>query len=152
MGARCRIALERRKSLLRFPFIEQKLRQLLDAALIRGLARQQIAQDGFRFVLVVLQAVQPGEPQSRIAVGGIEPHDFAVLLGGARDRVTLARGVAHIAECSHVNASEQAVRAQIVGVLGQNRLRLGHRVANSVATGNKFPPAHRRFAGCWDRA
>ena len=124
--------MQRGDRFLRFPFIQQKLRQLLDAVFVCRFAREQVAQNGFGLVLLVLQAVQAREPERGIGVGGIEAKDFAVLLGGVRERVVLPGGVAQIAERAHVDSREQAARGQIVRVLGENRIRFGHRVANPL--------------------
>ena len=145
-------ALQRRDRLLRFPFIQQKLRQLLDAILIRRFAREQGSQHGFRLVLLILQAVQAREPQRGIGVRGIQANDFAVLLGGMRERVALPRGVAQIAERAHVDSREQAPRRQIVRVLGQNRLRLDHRVANPLGLVINFGKLVADLLAVWDRA
>src|ERR1700719_4071012 len=82
--------------------------------------------------MLVLQAVQAREPESGIGVDGIQAKDFAVLLDRVRDRVALARCVAQIAERTYVDSGEQTPRWEIVRVLCQNRLRLDHRVTNSL--------------------
>ena len=105
---------------------------MLDAVLVCRFAREQGAQNGLRLVLLVLQAVQAREPERGIGVGGIEAQDFAVLLGGVHERVALPCGVAQIAERAYVDSREQAPRGKIVRVLGENRIRLGHRVANPL--------------------
>ena len=130
VGARCKILCKTVNGVLRFPFVEQKLRQLFDAIFIFRLARQQGAQHGFGLVVVVLQAVEPREPQRGVGIGGIEAQDFGILLGGARQRVLLRRSVTQIAQGADVDARQQAVRAKIFRIPGQHGLRFGHGVAN----------------------
>src|SRR6202043_846752 len=50
---------ERGDGLLRFPFVEQELRQLLDGIFIFGFVGKQSAENAFRLVVLVLQAVEP---------------------------------------------------------------------------------------------
>ena len=69
-----------------FAFIEKKLGQLLNRGFVVGIAFQNSTQHFFRLVMLVLQAIETGEPERRFRIRGIEADHFLEFLNGAIDR------------------------------------------------------------------
>ena len=100
-------SLEQRNGFRSFAFIHQQLRQLLHRRFISRVVLQNASQHLFGFIMLVLQPVEPRQPQSGFRVRGIQPMNLAVLLDGPAHRFRLSVARTDIAQASQINPSQQ---------------------------------------------
>src|SRR5579871_2124329 len=90
-------------------------------------------QFAFRFLQVVVEAIEAAEQEVIVHVLGLDFDDLLVLLDGQlQDIFRPVSAAGHVSEQTQVNAAEQFVGFEIVGITLENFLRLQHGVADAA--------------------
>ena len=77
----------------------------------------------FRFLKIIVQAVEAAEEQVIVDAVGIKLHDLLVLIDGQLQDVVGAGTAGHVAERAKINAAEKLVGFQILGIALDDVLR-----------------------------
>ena len=103
----------------------------------------------FRFLQIVIQAVQASEKQVVVHAVGPQFHDLLVLLDGEFQNALRAVASLHIAERAEVNPAQQAAGFQVVGIALDDLLGFDHRIANPSGLGVELGEARGKVLGGW---
>ena len=132
---------QQRYGFLGAPFINQKLAQLLERCSIARIPVHGCAQNLFRLVVLVFEAVEPREPQRGVGIVRLNFQNGLELIDGLVESFLLRVARVHIAQRADVNAREQPVRIHIVGIEFQNFLRLSQCFTGMLRLGVNFRQA-----------
>ena len=83
----------------------------------------------FCFLQIAVQAVEAAEKQMIVDAIGIDLDDLLVLIDGKLENVVGAVAAGHVAEGTQINAAEQLVCFQILGIALDDVLRFEDGVA-----------------------
>src|SRR6202041_3856764 len=89
---------------LRTPLVDQELTELFQRRTAIGIVRKDLAKHLFCLGMLVLEAVQPREPQQRIGVVGVGLQDGLKLFGRLGQIFLLDFTCAHVAQRAYVDA------------------------------------------------
>jgi len=103
---------------------------LFEGRFVVRLALHDAAKHLLRFVMLVLEPVEPREPQSGIRVARIDFQNGLELLDRLLEVLLLHFARAHVAERAHVNSRQQTVGIHVVRIDLQDFLRLERGVAD----------------------
>ncbi len=103
----------------------------------------------FGFVRFVVQAVETRQPQGGFLIRRVQAMHLAVLRDGFAYHFRLHAGAVDIAEAAQVNARQQAVRGQIVGIALQDFIGFHHGVVHALGLPIHFRQALADDRGLW---
>ena len=84
-----------------------------------------------RFLQIAVQAVEAAEQQVIVNAVGLDLHDLLVLLDGQLEHIVGAVAARHVAQRTEIDAAEQLVRFQVLGIALDDVLRFEHGVADA---------------------
>ena len=97
----------------------------------------------FRLLQIVVQPVETSEQKVIVHIVGLDLDDLFVLLDGQLQHVLRSLSGLHVAQRTQINAPQQLVRFQIVGIALKDVLRFQDGVPNAAGLGIELGQARR---------
>ena len=96
---------------------------------------------------IVVQPVQPAQQKMVVHVVGLDLDDLLILLDGQLENILRALSRLHVAQRAQINAAQQLVGFQVVGIALQDVLRLEDGIPNAAGLGIHLGQRGRQVFG-----